>query len=669
MIVTDLCRAWPGAAAHMEVCRSTHPSSTKSTTPPSTWPPPPESMNEEKHNSLNFVEREETLLVLLADGVEADARTQDALLRRWGVGSAWDYTRALCGRCWWTEAGYVAVLPTNAAAVVDDLLRRELARLWFDESKDVPALTPLCTLGAVLDAALASATLEKALTNRLESLFSTQLVPQGLYEGAFHKAVVAVPPTVALFLSRLSPRLLHDCVVFHCHDRPLFPFGRHFSDVKTTKFRSTGSDGGADDDDDHAEPVVMPSACPDLFLPLSRERQRSSCSSSSAKKLRERYDVAVEESQRLADLLHEYDLLLSNKGAVRVPLPPMSRYVFTLLLCQCELPSTLMAPFIHRHAAVVASQGCVCEEEEKRNGSDSRGTASNHRVSFTEEEIVLGIKASWALQRWTAALRTRPPSRGVVAPPSSLPSLWEDGVRMHSEGYLAWVRDQMQSAQQEAKELFIWNGETDTALNDTRRGSTFCTLEQNLFAPLPVTFRGTSTEWILSAVREVGEQYAQVPRSLLSAAEMELDDEHQPNPRESSMVVLPTTMSSCPNGARLDSETSDDPTDDYDAVQESSNNSVAASDGKSEEEEEEAATLLAHMNELEAALQAELGNASPPFHSRPHSAEGQHTDGVKTPGVASAWLSKEDMANVSRNELFLNHVQLFGEEMANENSV
>ncbi|KPI90178.1 hypothetical protein ABL78_0696 [Leptomonas seymouri] len=652
MILADLCRVWPGAAAHMEVCRSAA-NNKLAATPSATLLPP--SGKDADLDVLSFVEREETLLLLVADAVEADASTQDAFLHRWGVDAAWDYTRELCGRCWWTEAGYIAILPKEISAVVDYFLRRELANLWSLEDRRAPALGPLCKLAAVLHTALENAALEAALTHHLESTFSTQLVPQRLYEGAFHKAVVAVPPTVALFLSKLPSRLLQDCLLFHCHDRPLFPFNQRAIGMNAAKY------GFGDRRPDTDEvPVVMPSACPNLFLPRASSRPSSCSPSSSAKVSQERCDTAIEESECLAALLHEYDVLLSNKGAVRVPLPPMSRYVFTLLLCQCELPSTLMAPFVHCHATSIAAG--VDDEEEVKSGPGTSATESSSRNAFTGEEIVLGIKITWAVHRWTAALRPRQTRCSTTAEPSPLHLLWADAISRHSDSYIEWILRLMQSAEREIKELFAGNGESGTALDDTpgpldaRRNSTLYQLEKTLFAPLPLAFRGSTTAWIVKAVREVGEQHAQGPTSLMAAAEAELDDEHHMPFGEYVDAALPDAVSSCAVTEQVDSEASSDSAE---------RDSNTPSEHKFDVEAAEA--LLAHRSELEAALHCETEHAASPPHARMRSQDGGGTDGATLSQGVHTWLATEDMTNLSRNELLLTHLQLLGAELGKRN--
>jgi hypothetical protein len=621
MIVRDLCRAWPGAAAHVEVCRTPHKNVLAATT--------------SQGNVANSVEREEALLLQLADAVEADARTQEVFQHRWGVDTAWDYTDALHGRCWWGESGYVAVLPKDVSAVVDYFLSRELMELGLLKMP-LADLQPTCDVEAILEVAFQTAVLERSLTEHFDYLMSGHFVPQRLYSGAFHQAVVAVPPSLALFLAALPSCLLHDCVLFHAVDRALSPFVGH--PAAATKARNSGSglacSSDLPDNEEVAALVVMPAVSPNLFLSSLPAPQST----------QDRYDVAFTESQQLAELFNEYDILLSNNGAVRMPLPPMSRYVFALLLCQCELPSTLMAPFIRRHATTIATM----QTEERSFLSSSAGNR-HRRTPFTEEEVVLGMKVTWAVQRWTAALRA-----GDTTAPLPYP-LWHNSVARLSEAYHAWVRNHMQYARRYAEELLSEKGGVaadvplDAATAAFPVGSphhrNLWMLEDKLFAPRPLTFRGSTTDWVGNAVREVGEQYAKLPASLLVAEETEAEFTLMANLEEESSPASaePRFMQHYSDEAVGTSSSTES--------EEEGEGGVAVSDAGDGVDESE--TLLAQMDELEEVLKREMQLAYNP---------------EKAPEVSSdedyPWLSEADVTSVTQNEQFLNHVQLLGAELA-----
>lgn len=638
MVLGDLCRSWPGAAAHIEVCRAAAAPSTSAMRSP----PPTAQASDGKTVLESLVEREETLLVALADVIEATPASQQRYIRRWGVETAWDYTQELRGRCWFAEAGYVAVLPASVAAVVDAFLLRELTRVW-------PEMKVSCTVArrsdveATLDAALECAVLEQDLTRHWELELRTRLVPQHLYAGSCHRAVVAVPPTVALFLAALPSPLLHDCLLCHTHDCPLFS-----APGRSTAARCGGRSEEQEGEDEAV--VVVSAACRSgCFRPPSATLVKGGCVSSSSVESMEaaqaRHDVAAAESRRLAEIFHEYDVLLTNNAAVRLPLPPVSRYIFTLLLCQCELPATLMAPFVRRHVTTIA------------------GSADAASV-LTEEEVVLGIKVTWAVQRWTSMLRAaqRKP-RGGTAVSSPMYAQWQWGGARCSDGVAVWVQQRMRAAQQEVKRLSPAERDGITsadacnttfspgALGAAERHPALRELEVRLFAPRPLSFRGSSTEWLLRAVQEVEEQYAQVPSSLTEEAEVH-DVRH-------SQVSLSAAEAEASDGSEEEMEEESD-------TEGSGDTSSVAS-----QEEAASAALLEQMEELEAVLQRppphlpqqqqllRAAGFSSALSAKPNAAEGA----VTPTDDVSSWLTAEDMTHVSRNELFLQHVQLLGAEL------
>lgn len=595
MILGDLCRAWPGAAAHAEVVRRTTPDSV---------PLPPPMSTGRTLDLLHYVEREDTLLVLLAHALESDEHTQLSFLSRWGVDAAWDYTEALLGRCWQGESGNVTILPKDVRTVVTDFLLHELSIAWLD-GVNVAAYPVSADVDALFEAASWQPIVDPGLTASLDLLWNSQLVPQRLYDGAFHRAVVAVPPAVALFLSRLPSGLLHDCLLFHIHDRPLWSLPWPSSSKRGPR------DAGAD-------PVVVPSACPDRFDSpyASAEKQ--------ANRFKEESDVAVEESQRLADVFNDYDLLLSNRGAVRVPLPPMSRYVFGQLLCQCRLPATLLAPFVHRHSGAMAE------------GSDAQ---TQYRVAFTEAELVLGITVTSAVQRWTMALREQ------NAPP--LRSMWQDrsSRNCRSDAYRQWVCKRMKHAQRKVAALLSMAHGTDGGhgvelglLSKAQRQQALSVLEQRLFVPLPLTFRGSSTTWIQDAVREVGEEYAQVPETLLKkgeAASADVADEPLATPQSNEWS---------------------DVKDEEDEEDDSS--SGESSNGKPTRGEMNA--LSREVCELESMMVRRGRQASES--SEDYEAQVSY----EAPANLDAYPGRKDMPEVAHNEVFLNNVRLFAAELASE---
>lgn len=385
---------------------------------------------------------------------------------------------------------------------------------------------------------------------------------------------------------------------------------------------------------------MMPAACTsDVCFPPASMTNATSASVLSANM---RFEIAAEESQRLANVFHEYDILLSNHGAVRLPLPPMARHVFTLLLCQSELPATLMAPFVRRHAAAIAeSEGGRCVP--------------------TEEEIVLGIKVTWAVQRWTALMRSRLASHAGAPQPLPVYPLWERAEERVSDDVAAWVRRTMRSVEGETRRLTTseedvnFNAEASHAappelsLSVMQRQNALRKLEQRLFAPRPLSFRGSSTEWLVRAVRDVEAHFAQVPTSLMEE-EMSLDERQRTKPstaaslakhREADALLVPEKM----NAAR---------SSDSDEAVEDDEESEDRSDSTSEVDAAEA-LLMAQMQELEAMVQ----RGSPP--ASPGAA-----DAATSADDVAPWLKKEDMVHVSQNELFLQHVQLLGAELAKE---
>ncbi|KAG5472812.1 hypothetical protein LSCM4_02135 [Leishmania orientalis] len=637
MLLMELCVAWPGIiAAHMEVCRAgsgelppAHTSSPPTSPPPAPAATPREGEAAESSWQPKLFTREETLLVLLADEVEARAAAQDAFLTRWGVHDAWDYTRALQGRSWWVNGGIVAVLPSEASKrIVEHFLMLELSRMGS-------AFCPLhwdsqgCSdWSPTLEEALAHALLERELTLSLRAHFCNE-VEHRIESRALHRMTVAVPPAMALFLKEVPSSLLHECLLYHAVDCPLHA-------VKNDCGSATLSSS------ERAICVVAPATSSNA-LTLSRRPRLSSAG------LQERESrVADEETSRLVELFREYDLLLSGDGYVRVPLAPVSRYVFAQLLCQSELPSALMLPFMRQHAglarAAVDAPECIGAVPLPRR-----------RTRVTEEEVVLGMKVTWAVERWAAALRRGSAAAFAV----SLPT-WNEERHLHSGRLSCRIQGSIRDAKREAAELYAAKGAADERVGDGGeactasagcalpvahdntanplqrcRGAALAQLEEKLFLPFPSSYRGSSTEWVGQAFRDAAREQT------LAASNMSLRDDVRAPWTGSVTAQHRASLSNvvCSSSSESDSDaTSEDDADDAGGV-----GAPTASETES---------LLLQLAELEVVLKRELAS---------HGAGNAVADDEERD--VAPWLNAADIQQVTRNELFLQHVQLLESEM------
>ncbi|KAG5472435.1 hypothetical protein LSCM1_03834 [Leishmania martiniquensis] len=658
MLLMELCVAWPGIiAAHMEVCRAGdgEPPPVRTRTPPATSSPVPpatsrECMAAESFLTSKLLVREETLLVLLADAVEATAAVQDAFLTRWGVHDAWDYTRALQGRSWWVSGGMVAVLPPEASEkIVEPFLMRELSRMKS-------GLIPLprdpqgcSSLSETLEEVLAHALLERKLTESLGAHFRNEVV-QRIESRALHRMTVVVPPAIALFLKGVPSSLLHECLLYHTVDCPLVA--------------AKGSCGAVTQSPpERALCEVAPAASANTWA----FPQQPALSPVHLQELQ--YRVAHDETQRLAELFREYDSLLSGGGYVRMPLAPISRFVLTQLLCQSELPSTLMLPFIRQHA------GLTREDFDSPHPIDS-ASLRRRRTRPTEEEVVLGMKVTWAVERWTAALR-----RGAAAAaPASLP-MWNEERILRKGGMCSWIEACIRDAKREAAELFSVSdigqkglgGEGEAyaaspgcappgALGDAAdplqrcRGAALEQLEERLFAPFPLSYRGSSTEWMRQAFREVAQEQALAALSMAQRGDVRAPWTESAAVRQgdTSPDVLGSSFSASDSDAAFDDDAS-------------------GAGGFVAPTANETKNLLAQLTELEAALEGELARqAAGPAMCNDDSQTagsgrgvGDSVAGDRERDVAP-WLTAGDMQQVARNELFLQHVQLMESEMGKD---
>ncbi|KAK7201100.1 hypothetical protein NESM_000170400 [Novymonas esmeraldas] len=636
MLLSALCSTWQGTvAAHMEVCRSTHRgllrgphSCTSSSTVGA------EGGHGADPRRVDVLEREETLLVWLAGEIEADPVSQDTFLRRWGVREAWDYAAALRGRSWWVSGGAVALLPTTVAASVVQTALSHLVSAEAGpcrESDPHPSPPPHQQEGkdtasddwsTALVEALAHAVLERRLTHAFATYLRDEVVPR-VATHALHRLTVAVPPTVALFLRSTPTPMLQRCLLHHTVDCPLVPID------------GTG-----------ASPVVTPTASSNAFV------LHDSAGAPPAALLQEQNRVAGEETARVAELFGEYDELLAHDAAVRLPLSPVSRYTLTQLLCQSELPSALMIPFMRRHSTFALER---------------RGYRGDEACAPTEEEVVLGMRVTWAVGRWTAALRRRAAVAGGAAP-RRLP-LWSGDDRDGEGGVLEWVQQRMRDARQAAEALgTARHAEADVVTEDCvsaqgvadplqrRRHAALVKLEERLFAPFPTTYRGSSTAWLAEAMRDAGEELTRAAVGV-----------HSQDGDAAALVAEPTAGSS-----RL-GDTSDEG-DDRSASDDSGHSaeSLDASDGEEEEEEGEeegeGSSLLKQLAELEAALHREraataggreqqmAGTAALKAADGPVESSDDHD-------AVAPWLTAADMQHISRNDLFLHHVRLLESEM------
>ncbi|KAG5498712.1 hypothetical protein JKF63_03000 [Porcisia hertigi] len=647
MLLTELCVAWPGTiAAHMEVCRARcgdlppvcaslpHANTSSSAQRATSC----EAEGGEASWFARDTTREETLLVLLAREVEATANTQDSFFKRWGVHDAWDHIRALQGRSWWVNGGTVAVLPPEVnTRVVEPFITLELSRLTNacpPQSTD----SRICRDGGLtLENALAHAILEKELTHRL-MLYLRKEVEQRVEYRALHRMTVAVPPAMAVFLRDLSSSVLHECLLFHTVDCPLFAVGG-------------GDSNAAQSVVERAIGVVAPAASTNVFvLP-----QKSSLSSTELQDMR--YRVADEETSRLTELFREYDVLLSSGGYVRVPLAPVSRYVFTQLLCQTELPSALMSPFMRSHAHLTCA------------ASDTAAD-STRRCYPTEEEVVLGVKVTWAVGRWTAALQ-----RGLgVMPLMSLP-IWNQSRCLGRDQLCSWIQERMRAAKHEASLLFSVEKSAET--NTKGKGVTHLTstasvrsgdatdsprhsrdaalgeLEHRLFAPFPSSYHGSSTEWIGQALRDVAREQANAASSMVKCNDSPASAAGNDSASDEAVPPYGLDRDSCESSSDQTSDGGEDKIVGF---------GVPAM--------KEAETLLAQQTELEGLLYDELTSQSAGRQTRIAdtladyvSREDLNSAKVEAQGDVSSWLTLADMQHVARNELFLQHAELLESEM------
>nr|CAB88228.1 hypothetical protein L5213T.07 [Leishmania major] len=648
LLLMELCVAWPNAiAAHMEVCRvcrgelsPAHASSPLAATLG-------EGETDEPSWQLEHFTREEALLVLLSDEIEATAATQDDFLTRWGVHNAWDHHRALQGRSWWVSGGIVAVLPSEAATrLVEPFLMLELSRM----ENGCPQLSrhpASCRDSSqTLEEALTHAILERELSHSVRAYLRNEV--EGRIESRrLHRMTTVVPPAMALFLRGAPSSVLHECLLYHTVDCPLFPV-------------EGGGCDAAQSSTDRATGLVAPAASPTAFL-----RPVKSGLSSTDLLERQRL-VARDETSRLTELFCEYDLLLSGDGYVRVPLAPVSRYVFTQLLCQSELPSALMLALMRRHSDVTRRAGDMGHRIDP-------AAVSSRLPPPTEEEVVLGIKVTWAVTRWTAALQ-----RGAAAaPPVGLP-MWNEEQSLRKDKLCGWIRERMRKAKREAAELYSLEDAADTratgreedgvastvsalpvASGDTAdplrrcRGAALEQLERRLFAPFPSSYRGSSTEWLGQALRDVAREQRHAASNMAQRDDVRASYAG-PAPaarRAASPNVLDNSSSASDSDG-----TSDDGSE--------------GAGGVGTPTRQETESLLAQLTELEVVLQNELASRT----AIPLACGGDSRTTDSRLGVGDAvtgdqemdvtsWLTAADMQQVTRNELFLHHVQLLESEM------
>ncbi|GET90821.1 hypothetical protein, conserved [Leishmania tarentolae] len=645
MLLMQLCVAWPDPiAAHMEVCRVCRSDLPCARTVSLLTAPLVDAETDDPSWQLQHLTREEELLVLLADEIEATAATQEAFLARWGVHNAWDYTRALQGRSWWVSGGMVAVLPSQATTkVVESVLMLELSRM-VKARPPLPRCSENCRdLSETFEEALAHGILEKELTHSMKAYLRNE-VEQRIESRALHQMTVVMPPAMALFLRSAPSSVLHDCLLYHTTDCPLFAMESGRCEV-------------AQRSGHRVSPLVVPGTSPTAFVCPTK------ASLSSDDVVEWQCRVADDETSRLTDLFREYDLLLSGDGYVRVPLAPVSRYVFTQLLCQSELPSALMRPFMRQHSLVTRP---ACE----RNCRADSGATSRRSSPPTEEEIVLGIKVTWAVERWRTALR-----RGSEAvPPIRLP-MWNEEPSLWKDELCRWVQKGMRNAQREVAELYSVEEGVDTcptfreeecvagtvsslqiASSDTAsplqrcRGAALEQLERKLFAPFSSSYRGSSTEWLGHALRDMAREQVDV------ASNMALH-EHVgaslagPAPAAcgaaSANFLCSSASDSCSNA------TSEDGTESAGTLL-----------------KQEAEGLLAQLAELEVVLQDEVANKTTIPLAR--ASDSQITDSGHSVATALTsdqetevmpWLTAADIQEVTRSEVFLNHIQLLQSEM------
>ncbi|CAM40360.2 conserved hypothetical protein [Leishmania braziliensis MHOM/BR/75/M2904] len=651
----ELCSAWPGRiAAHMEVCRVCYgdPTPVRTALPfytPSTAPAvtPREGEDAESSWQAKHCTREETLLVMLADKVEATAAVQDAFLTRWGVQDAWDHTSALQGRSWWVKGGIVALLPSEAAtSVVEPFLTLELSRMG-NTCPPLPRDYQKCRDSSrVLEGALTHALLERELTDCLR-LYLRSEVDHRIEARALHRMTAVVPPAMALFLRAVQSSVLHDCLLYHTVDCPLFAV-------------EGGGYNAAQSAVDRATSVVTPATSANAFVPPLNSGR------SSADLLELQYRVADDETARLAGLFHEYDLLLSGNGYVRVPLAPVSRYVFTQLLCQSELPSALMLPFMRQHADLT----CTAVDTDHRIDSAAMPTRSSLP---TEEEVVLGMKVTWAVERWTAALRRGAAAASLVGLPT-----WNEERSLRKAELCSWIQELVRGAKREAEEFSSIDDAADMGASgreEVRVASTVSArpagsgntadslrrcrsaalqqLEQRLFVPFPSSYRGSSLEWLGQALREVAREHVHAASNMVPRDDL-----------RASWTGPTTVPHRAPSPSVFDTTSTES---DSDAT---SGDSRDDAGGVGTPTAKEAENLLVQLTELEVLLQHEpAGQVTVPLTRKGDARRAEsHRSACDSVTVdqerdVMPWLLADDMPQVTCNELFLQHVQLLESEM------
>ncbi|CAJ1991009.1 hypothetical protein conserved [Leishmania donovani] len=648
MLLMELCIAWPNAiAAHMEVCRVCRGelSPVRASSPLAATPG--EGETDEPSWQLKHFTREETLLVLLADEIEATAATQDGFLTRWGVRNAWDHDRALQGRSWWVSGGIVTVLPSEAATrLVEPFLMLELSRME-NGCPQLPRHPESCRDSSqTLEEALTHAILERELSHSVRAYLRKEV--EGRIESRpLHRMIVVVPPAMALFLRGAPSSMLHDCFLYHTVDCPLFAV-------------EGGSCDAAQSSTDRATGLVAPATSPTAFLRPVKSGL------SSADLLERQCRVAHDETSRLMELFREYDLLLSGDGYVRVPLAPVSRYVFTQLLCQSELPSALILALMRRHSDVTHR---ACDVGHRID----LAAVSSRPPLPTEEEVMLGIKVTWAVERWTAALR-----RGSAAAPPVGLHMWNEEQSLRKDKLCRWIHERMRKAKREAAELYSLEDAADTHATDREedgvasrvsalpvasgdtadplrrcRGAALKQLERRLFAPFPSSYRGSSTEWLGQALRDVAREQTHAASNMAQRDDVcsSFAGPAPAAPRAASTNALDNSSSSSHSDA-----TSEDGSD--------------GAGGVGIPTPQETESLLAQLTELEVVLQNELASrATVPLasggDSRATDLRGGVGDAVTEDQEmdVTSWLTAADMQQITRNELFLHHVQLLESEM------
>ncbi|CBZ28894.1 conserved hypothetical protein [Leishmania mexicana MHOM/GT/2001/U1103] len=643
----ELCVAWPNAiAAHMEVCRVCRSELAPAHTPSLLSATPGAGETDEPSWQLKHLTREEALLVLLADEIEATAATQDDFLTRWGVHNVWDYARALQGRSWWVRGGIVAVLPSEAATgLVEPFLMLELSRM---ENRCLPLPChpeSCCDPSQTVEKALTHAILERKLSQSVRAYLRKEVAGR-IESRALHRMTAVVPPAMALFLRGAPSAVLHDCLLYHTVDCPLFAV-------------EGGSCDAAQSSADRATCLVAPAASPTAFVPPVKPGL------SSADLLERQCRVAHDETSRLTELFREYDLLLSGGGYVRAPLAPVSRYVFTQLLCQSELPSELMLAFMQQHSDVTRR---ACDM-----GHRIDTVAVSSRAPPPSEEVVLGMKVTWAVERWTAALR-----RGSAAAPLVALPMWNEEQSLRKDGLCKWVHERMRNAKREAAEVYSLKDAADTratgreedgvasttsalpaASGDTAeplrrcRAAALEQLERRLFAPFPSSYRGSSTEWLGQALRDAAREQTDAASNMAQRDDVRASWAGPPSAtrRAASPNVLDNSSSE-----RDSDSTSEDGSD--------------GTGGVGTPTAQETESLLAQLTELEVVLQKELASRTAVPLAR--GGDNRTADSHRSVGDALAgdqemdvtpWLTAVDMQQVTRNELFLHHVQLLETEM------